>query len=50
MYKDDIKRVTKNEKELIALIKAARKYSDDIRMEFVIEKYAMLIRKAENGK
>ena len=43
MYVDDIKLFDKNEKGLETLIQAVRIYSDDIGMEFVIEKYAMLI-------
>ncbi len=36
----------KNEKELETLIQAVRIYSDDIEMEFNIEKQAMLIMKS----
>ena len=48
MYMDDIKLFAKNEKELETLIHAVRLYSQDIGMEFGIEKYAMLVMK--NGK
>ena len=47
MYMDDIKLFTRNEKELEILIHAVRIYSQDIGMEFSIEKCAMLIRKNE---
>ena len=43
MYMDDIKLFAKNEKELEALIHAVRIYSQDIGMEFGIEKCAMLV-------
>ena len=43
MYMDDIKSFAKNGKELQNLIQAVRIYSDDIGMEFGIEKCAMLI-------
>ena len=42
---DNIKLFAKNEKELQTLIDAVRIYSQDIRMEFGIEKYAMLVMK-----
>ena len=42
MYIDDIKLFAKNEKELKTLIHANRIYSQDIGMEFGIEKCAML--------
>ena len=45
MYMDDIKRFAKNEKELDNLIHAVRIYSQDIGMEFGIEKCAMLVMK-----
>ena len=45
---DDIKLFTKNEKELETLTHAVRIYSQDIGIEFGIEKCAMLI--MENGK
>ena len=48
MYMDDIKLFVKNEKELETLIHAVRIYSQDIGMEFGIEKCAMLVMK--NGK
>ena len=38
MYMDDIKLFAKNEKELETLIHAVMIYSQDIRMEFGIEK------------
>ena len=43
MYMDDIKLFAKKEKELETLIQAARIYSQDIGMEFGIEKCAILI-------
>ena len=46
MYMDDIKPFAKNEKELETLIHAVRIYSQDIRMEFGIEKCAMLVKKS----
>ena len=46
MYMDDIKLFAKNEKELETLIPAVRIYSEDIGMEFGIEKCAMLIMKS----
>ena len=39
MYKDDIELFDKNEQELKTLIQAVRIYSQDIGMEFGIEKY-----------
>ena len=45
MYMDDIKLFVTNEKELEILIQAVRIYSQDIGMEFGIEKCAMLIMK-----
>ena len=48
MYMDDIKLFAKNEKELKTLIHAVRIYSQDIGMEFGIEKCAMLV--MESGK
>ena len=42
MYMDDIKLFAKNEKELETLINAVRIYSQDIRMEFGIEKGTLL--------
>ena len=41
----DYKLFAKNGKELETLIHAVRRYSQDIRMEFGIEKCAMLVRK-----
>ena len=46
MYMDDIKLFAKNEKELEALIHAVRIYSQDIGLEFGIEKCAMLVMKS----
>ena len=46
MYMDDIKLFAKNEKELETLIHAVRIYSQDIRMEFGIEKCTMLVMKS----
>ena len=46
MYMDDIKLFAKNEKELGTLIHAVRIYSQDIGMEFGIEKCAMLVMKS----
>ena len=45
MYMDDIKLFAKNEKELETLIHAVRIYSQDIGMEFAIEKCALLVMK-----
>ena len=42
MYIDDIKLFAPNEKELETLIQTVRIYSQDIRIEFRIEKFAML--------
>ena len=46
MYMDDIKLSAKKEKELETLIHAVRMYSQDIGMEFGIEKCAMLVMKS----
>ena len=46
MYMDDIKLFAKNEKELETLIHAVRIYSQDIGMEFSIEKCAMFVMKS----
>ena len=46
MYMDDIKLFAKNEKELETLMHAVRIYSQDIEMEFGIEKCAMLVMKS----
>ena len=43
MYMDDIKLFAKNEKELETLIQSVRMYTQDIGMEYSIEKYPMLI-------
>ena len=45
-YMDDIKLFAKNEKELETLIRAVRIYSQDIGMEYGIEKCAMLVMKS----
>ena len=45
-YKDDIKLFAKNEKELETQIHAFRIYSQNIGMEFGMEKYAMLVMKS----
>ena len=46
MYMDDIKLFAKNEKELETLIYTIRIYSQDIWMEFGIEKCALLVMKS----
>ena len=46
MYMDDIKLLAKNEKELETLIYTVITYSQDIGMEFVIEKCALLVMKS----
>ena len=46
MYMDDIKLFAKNEKELETLIHTVRIYSQDIWMEFDIEKCALLVMKS----
>ena len=46
MHMDDIKLFAKNEKELETLIHAVRIYSQNIGMEFDIEKCTMLIMKS----
>ena len=46
MYMDDFKLFSKNKKELETLIQAVTIYSDDIRMEFGLEKCTMLIMKS----
>ena len=46
MYMDDIKLLAKNEKELETLIHTIRIYSQDIGMEFGIEKCALLVMKS----
>ena len=46
MYMDDIKLFAKNQRELETLILAVRIYSQDIGMEFGIEKCAMLVMKS----
>ena len=49
MYMDDIKLFAKNEVQA-SLILTIRLYSQDIRMEFDIEKCAILIKEKENYK
>ena len=46
MYIDDIKLFAKNEKELETLVQAVIIYSQDIGMEFSIEKWTTLIMKS----
>ena len=46
MYMVDIKLFTKNKKELETLIQTVRIYSQNIGMEFGIEKCAMLVMKS----
>ena len=46
MYIDDIKLFAKNEKELKTLIHTVRIYSQDIGMDFGIEKCALLVMKS----
>ena len=46
MYMDDIKLFAKSEKELETLIHTIRIYSQDIGMEFGIEKCALLVMKS----
>ena len=46
MYIDDVKLFAKNEKELESLLHAVRIYSQDIGMEFGIEKCAKLVMKS----
>ena len=48
LVRKTIKRVAKNEKELETLIHAVRIYSQDVGMEFGIEKCAMLVMKSGN--
>ena len=43
MYVDDLNIFAKNEKELEILVQTIRIYSQDIGMEFGIEKCAMLV-------
>ena len=45
---DDLKLYSRNEKELNSLVQTIRVFSEDIGMEFGIEKYAMLVK--EKGK
>ena len=47
MYMDGIQTICKIEKELETLIHAVRIYSQDIGMEFGIEKFAMLVLKSD---
>ena len=46
IYMDKINLFAKNERELKTLIQTVRKYSQDIGMEFDIEKCAMLVMKS----
>ena len=46
MYMNDIELFARKEKELETLTQAVRIYSQDIGMEFGIEKHAMLIMKS----
>ena len=46
MYIDDIKLFAKNEKELETLIHAVRIFSQDIGVEFGLEKCTMLVMKS----
>ena len=46
MYMDDIKLFPKNKKELETLIHTVRIYSEDIGMEFAIEKCALFVMKS----
>ena len=47
MYMDDIKLFAKKEKELETLIHTVRIHSQDIGMEFSIEKCALLVMKSD---
>ena len=47
MYMYDINQFDKNEKELETLVQTIRIYSNDIGMEFAIEKWVELIMKSE---
>ena len=47
MYMNDIKLFSKNEKELETLIQTIRIHSQDIEMEFDIEKSAMVMRRGK---
>ena len=47
MYMDDIKLFARNERKLETLINAVKIYSQDIAMEFAIEKCTMMIMKSE---
>ena len=49
MYMDDVKLFSKNEKELETLMHAVRIYSQNIGMEFGIEKCAMFVMKSDKG-
>ena len=50
MYMDDVKVFAENEKELVILIQTIRIYSQDIGMEFDIEKYDMMCLSLGRGK
>ena len=43
IYRDDIKIFTKNDKDLEIFIQTERIYSQNIEIEFGIEKYVMII-------
>ena len=45
LYMDDLKLYSKNEKELDSLIQTVRVFSQDIRMEFGIDKCATIVLK-----
>ena len=47
---DDIKLFAKNEKQLPTLIKVVKIYSQNIGMEFGIEKYSMLIMRSRKRR
>ena len=47
MYMDNIKLLAKYDKELETLIQTISIYSQEMGMEFGVEKYAILIRKCE---
>ena len=50
MYMDDIKIFAPNEKEVKTLIQTIKIYNRDIRMEFVIEKCAMPMKKVRRER
>ena len=47
MYMDDIKLFAKNEKEIETIIHSVRIYSQEIKMEFGTEKYAIIVMKSD---